>query len=266
MKVVRTRTRTGTQSVERAFAVLKLVGAASTNGVTFPAIVKAVCLNRTTTYRMLKCLIQEGAVRFDVETAKYFLGPLALELGLSARHQVQFKVLLAGTLTRIAEATGDTVFLLLRRGNDSVCVDRRLGAYPVKTLVVDVGTQRPLGVGAAGIAILQAMPDDEAQEVIRKNADRFPLFDTTADSVFKAVRAARSAGYVSTRVHGVEGVTAIALPITDPEGQAVAALAVAAVAKRMSRARQAELVRIVRSEIRQAEFLLSDGNVEAAEG
>lgn len=265
MKVARGRVRTGTQSVERAFAILKVVGGANTNGVTLAAMVKAVGLNRTTTYRMLKCLIQEGAVRLDAESSKYFLGPLALEFGLSARHQLQFKVLLAGTLTRIAEATGDTVFLLLRSENDSVCVDRRLGAYPVKTLVVDVGTRRPLGVGAAGIAILQAMPDDQVQEIIRKNADRFPLFDTTAHSVFKAARVARSAGYVSARVHGVEGVKAIAAPITDPQGHAVAAVAVAAIDQRMSRSRQAELVRIVRSEIRPAELLLREGNVEAAE-
>ena len=253
-------TRTGTQSVERALAIVKAIGVAAGDGMSLAAIAKTVSLNRTTTYRILKCLVQAGAVRSDSDSSRYFLGALALKLGLSALEPLQFRALFASTLIRIAETTGDTVFLLRRIGNDSLCVDRCLGSYPVKTLIVEVGTRRPLGVGAAALAIMQAMPNDEVQEVVRVNANRYPFFDTSAASVLKAVRAAKEKGYVSTRVVGVEGVTAIALPILDPQGHAVAALAVAAIAQRMSLSRQAELVEIVSSEIREMEALLGAGS------
>jgi DNA-binding IclR family transcriptional regulator len=72
-------------------------------------------------------------------------------------------------------------------------------------------------------------------------------------------------GYVSARVRGVAGVKAIGLPVLEPRGGAVAALAVAAITQRMSLSRQAELVDVVRSEIQQAEVLLRDGNIEVTE-
>lgn len=255
--------RSGTQSVERAFAVLNAVAAAHTTGTTLPAIMRVVRLNRTTAYRLLKCLIQQAAVRFDADSSRYFLGPLALELGISARQQLQFKELLSPVLTHIAEATGDTVFLLLRDGLESVCIDRRLGAYPVKTLVVEVGTRRPLGVGAASLAMLQAMRDDELKDVVRENGRHFASFGTTTAAVLKDARAAAKLGYVSARVPGVDGVNAIALPIIDSQGNPVAALAVAAITQRMSRSRQMKLLRIVRSEVSRAERLLIDGGVQA---
>ena len=45
-------------------------------------------------------------------------------------------------------------------GADAVCIDRRLGSYPVKTLTVEVGTKRPLGIGAGSLAILRGAKVD----------------------------------------------------------------------------------------------------------
>src|SRR5581483_8105304 len=109
----------------------------------------------------------------------------------------KLKDLLSSVLSRIADATGDTVFLQLRTGNESLCVDRRLGSYPVKTLVVDVGTHRPLGIGAGGLAILAASPAEEAERILRANAAQFPLYGTKTAEVLKAVRAARRLGHVA---------------------------------------------------------------------
>lgn len=258
------KTPSGTQSVERAFAVLTAVATAHSSGTTLPALTQVVGLHRTTTYRLLKCLLRLGAVRVDVESTRYFLGPLALELGVSARQQLRLNELLAPVLTRIAEATGDTVFLVVRDGLESVCTDRRLGDYPVKTLIVDVGTRRPLGIGAASLAMLQVMTDKELKEIARANAGQFQSFGTTAAAVLKKARAAAKVGYVSAVVPGVEGVHAVALPIIDSQGKPFAALAVAAIEQRMSQSRQGELLRTIRSEVSRAERLLIKADIQAA--
>jgi DNA-binding IclR family transcriptional regulator len=253
--------RTGTQSVERAFALIKEIGAASANGVRVAALAGKMGLNRTTVYRLLKCLVAQCALRQDARAKRYFLGPLMLELCAAVRQQIDVKALLAPRLTRIAEATGDTVFLLLRSGNDSVCIDRRLGAYPVKALVVDVGTRRPLGVGVGGLAILSALPEHELQTVSHENADRVAALGMNPRSLLKSARAARRLGHASGPVHRVDGVVAIGLPILDSHGNPVAALAVAAIASRMTRERRAELVKIVRAETTRCGKLLADVNV-----
>lgn len=256
-----TKARSGTQSIQRAFAVLKEVCAVNATGLTLPLLVKKLRLNRTTTYRILQCLVGEGAVRYDTRSRRYFLGPLTLELGIAARRQLDLKALVAPALARIAETTGDTVFLMLRSGNDSVCIDRRMGSYPIKTLVVEVGTRRPLGVGAGSLAMLSALPEDEIERVIRENANRYLAYGRAPEALIKALRTAQKARYVSTPVYGLVGVTAVALPVRDAAGHPVAALSVAAIAKRMSKSRQQELVRILRSETTQLEKLLQDTNV-----
>lgn len=244
-----TLARSGTQTVERALAILKAVGSYTPFGATLADITQAVRLNRTTTYRLLRYLVREGAVRVDGDN-KYCLGPLVLNLGAAARRNQELKELFAPLLSHIAEVTGDTVFLQLRSGTESVCVDRRLGAYPVQTLIVDVGTHRPLGVGTGGVAILAASPAQEADNVIKANAASFPSYGVSAFTITQAVRMARKLGDVSASVPGVPGVRAVAVPIMNQSGYAVAAIAVAAITQRMSRARQSKLVEIVRSELK----------------
>ncbi len=71
--------------MERAFAVLRAVTAAHRGGASVAAVMQAARLNRSTTYRMLKCLTEQGAIRFDERLPGYVLGPLALDLALAAR-------------------------------------------------------------------------------------------------------------------------------------------------------------------------------------
>lgn len=256
-----TRARSGTQSIQRAFAVLKEVCAVNATGVTLPVLVKKLRLNRTTTYRILQCLVGQGAVRCDTRSRRYFLGPLTFELGIAATQQLDLKALIAPALARIAEITGDTVFLMLKSGNDSVCIDRRMGSYPIKTLVVEVGTRRPLGIGAGSLAMLSALPEDEIERVMQENASRYLAYGKTPEALIRAVRTAQKARHVSTPVYGLMGVTAVALPVRDAAGRPVAALSVAAIAKRMSKSRQQELVRVLRSEAAHLERMLRDTNV-----
>ena len=50
---------------------------------------------------------------------------------------------------------GDTVFLTIRNGFDSICVDRKTGSYPVKVLSIEVGISAAQSAsGAAEILYL----------------------------------------------------------------------------------------------------------------
>ncbi len=235
-------TRSGTQSLERALCILKEVGSANATGSTMPALVEKVGLNRTTVYRLLKCLEDQGAIRLDSRSKKIFLGPLALALGAAAQQKLDLKQIFAPAATRLAEITGDTCFVMLRSGADAVCIDRRLGSYPVKTLTVEVGTKRPLGIGAGSLAILAAMQEPEINNVIRANAKALQAYGQSAASLVNSVRATQRQGYVSAPVHGIERVIAVGLPIRDRANNPIAALSIAAIAERMSAKRRPEIL------------------------
>lgn len=248
MKSPRRTARSGTQTVERAFALLTRV-AERADGATLQELSQDAGLHRTTTHRLIKCLLAEGAVRESAAKGRFVLGPLSLQLALAAKQDLQLRDLFAPVLTRIADLTGDTAFLMFRSGNDAVCVDLRLGSYPVKAIVVDVGTRRPLGIGAGSLAILSELEDDEVRRTFDSNGERLSAYGVPRPVLMNAVRTARRAGYASFRVIGVSNVTAVGIPVSAPGGEVIAALSIAAIDARMSKSRQAELAKLLRKEM-----------------
>jgi DNA-binding IclR family transcriptional regulator len=140
----------GTQTIARAAQVLRLIAARNSSGMRLVDLARHAKLERPTAHRILQGLAGEGLVRQERATKRWFLGRLVFELGLAASSQFNVRDLCRPVLARLAERTGDTVFLTVRSGFDTVCVDRMEGSFPIKTLTLDVGTRRPLGVGAGG--------------------------------------------------------------------------------------------------------------------
>src|SRR5665647_3143210 len=126
----------GTQSIERATRVLRIIASHNSPGLRLVDISKQAKLERPTAHRILKCLIAEGLVRQSAETRRYFLGHLIFELGLAASSSFNLREICHPSLVRLAEKTGDTVFLAIRSGADSVCIDRVEGSFPIKRHVL----------------------------------------------------------------------------------------------------------------------------------
>lgn len=253
--------RSGTQSIQRAALLVRLIAAHSRPGSRLAEVVQHSCLERSTVRRMLKCLIEEGFVRQDAETRRYALGPLVFELGLAAAPQFNLVDICRPTLTRLAEATGDTVFLTVRSGYDSVCVDRKEGSFPIKALTLDVGTRRPLGAGAGGLAMLMPLPDAEVDAIANANAVRLRGYNNlTVPALLGLLKRARELDYALNDIHITPGATSIGLPVISRYGRPFAAISIGAISSRMDAGRQKKLAAMLRREIRIVEGALSEAN------
>jgi DNA-binding IclR family transcriptional regulator len=238
----------GAQSIRRAMALIRRVTEAGRDGAPVAALAGQTGIDRTTAHRILKCMAEEGMLS-QSSGGRYILGPLAFEIGLAAGERLDLRTKCRAALTRIAAETGDTVFLMTRDGYESVCADRIEGGYPVKTLVVEVGNRRPLGIGAGSLAILSALPADEAETAITHNQERLAGFDNmSADRLRRLVGRARTEGKASLPVIGIPGVHALAVAVRTPGGRPIAALSVAAIRSRMTAQRQADTLDILRRE------------------
>lgn len=254
----RVRAPSGTQSIQRAARLLRELAARNRQGMRLIDIAQSSGLQRPTVHRMLKCLAAENLVSQDPQSRRYYLGPLVFELGITAGPRFNIRDLCSDALDRVAAETGDTVFLIIRSGDDSLCVDRREGAFPIKTFTVDVGVRRPLGVGAGGLAILTALPDEEIDATIERIASRLPAYGRlTAPELQALVKRARKIGYVLNDVRTLSGVTAIGVPILDANARPIAAMSVSAINARMTATRQRELAELLRREIRVIEKQLA---------
>ncbi len=248
----------GTQTIQRAVAVLRVIASRGHAGLRLAEIARHTRLERPTVHRILKCLCEEGVAAQDTATRRYHLGHLAFELGLAAAPQFSLRELCARPLTRLAEQSGDTVFLTVRSGYDTVCIDRREGSFPIKALLLDVGTRRPLGVGAGGLALLMPLADDAIDEILQANATRLAAYaGLTVPRLAALVKRAQAMGYALNDVHHTRGALSLALPIRTRFGDPFAAISIGAIESRMTPARQAELVTTLKNEVEDLERVLA---------
>ena len=239
----------GTQSIQRAAFLLRLIAANNKAGLRLVDLVRHSGLEQPTVHRMLKAMIAENMVIQSVENRRYFLGPILFELGLAAEQHYGLREICQSSLVRIAEKTGDTVFLTVRRGREAVCIDRKDGAFPVKVFTLNVGDRRALGVGAGGLAILAELPEVDAEQVIEGNSKILGLVGgLNAKEMKQRVAQARRHGYGIHDVLNVSGVKAVGVAIKNAEGDPFAALSISAVATRIANQRIEELVVLLRKE------------------
>lgn len=248
----------GTQAIHRAITILREIASHGSRGVRLVDIAKVLHLESPTAHRIVKGLMAQGMVSQDPASKLYRLGHVVYELGLAAAPHFQLKEMCHGTLDRIRQKTGDSVFLMIRSGLDAVCIDHLEGTYPIQTRALDIGGRRPLGVGAGSLALLLAFKDAECERIIELSAERYGAYgNASAERVRKAVRKSREVGYAVNDDDVLQGVSAIGFPIHIGAGQPFAAISIAAVGFRLQSPRREEMAAVLQKEIKALEKRLS---------
>jgi DNA-binding IclR family transcriptional regulator len=185
---------------------------------------------------------------------------MVFELGLTATPRFNLREMCHPALARIAEATGDTVFLTQRSGLDAVCLDRQEGTFPIKTFTLEVGMRRPLGVGTGSLAILSALSEEEIDKVVGANNVR-PA-GVRAERRLPAVAGqARAEARLRDARDARAGRRALDGPgAAQPGRRAVRGLSVSTISSRMSEKRAAEIATLLKNETRQIERQISNGS------
>ena len=232
----------GAQSIRRVVSILRILASGQESGVRVADITWESQLKRSTVHRMLRVLVDEGLAEQDPTTRRYNLGREASLLGLARRGMFPIRAAADPYLRALSQKVGDSVFLTLRSGLDSICVDRRSGTYPIQVLSVEVGARRPLGVGVGGVVLLGCLPADEATKITSTNARRLAAEGLSVDVVMERVARMQERGYAYTDAGVVPGTRAVSVPVLDASGGALAAISVSTIAARMPPARMRWIV------------------------
>lgn len=238
------------QSLDRAISLLRLVATAYKDGMRLSEIVQASGLPQPTAHRLLKQLIAGGLVTQDREK-RYRLGHFAYELGLAASAHHGLKEMARAHMAEIAMRTGDTVFLSVRSGEDSFCLERQEGIFPIKVLPVEVGHRRPLGIGGGGLALLSFLPEADREPILEKIAPLLGGYGGLDVGILRELIAeSRSNGYSVISNYAVPGVTSIGHPIFDRYGAVIAAASVSGITDRMAGQRRGMIISCLANECR----------------
>jgi DNA-binding IclR family transcriptional regulator len=247
------------RNVTRIMAIVDALAAAADEGLRLSDVMRVTGLNKTTAHRLLAGLAANGLADQDAETGRFFVGVRLVALAQAAKRRFRLAALAEPTLVKLARQTQDTVTLLVRSGDEAVCLDCREGAFPIKVLTLHAGDRRPLGVGAGSLALLAFLPDAEVARILVEHAGSRAAFPFDDIQLRQMIAAARRQGYAYNDVHvfkGMETITdmaAVGVPIMSSRGVPVAALHLTAITQRLEQPRRDNIVAALRGEAQQLE-------------
>jgi DNA-binding IclR family transcriptional regulator len=244
---MRKRDPSGCQALNRGIDILRRLAIEGRAGMRLIDLQRTTNLTRPTVHRILGALTRQGLVEQEFETRRYRMsletGFISSEYGLWAQ---RMRKLCREQLESAATALGDTVILLARVGSTTVCVDRTSGSNSRQALTVDIGTSRPLGIGAGGIAVLAGVGEEEATTLLQSLRPQLAHYpNASLRSISIAVRSARANGYAFSDGFLSSSVRAVAVPIMNRENNPVGALCVAAVYERINNKTLRDIVEVL---------------------
>lgn len=247
------------RNIVRLMTVLDALSNASASGLRLTDIVAVTGLGKTTAHRVLSGMTTFGLVEQDEESGRFFIGLKMLSWATAARDRFGLARLAGPALNRIARQTQDTIYLIVRVGDEIVCLDAREGSFPIKALTLNVGDRRPLGVGAGSLAILSNLTDAEIDRYFSSNVEALAKHPFDEVKLRQMIATTREAGYAYNNIHvlpGLENLTdmaGIGIPIRKAGGTPVAALHLTAVTPRFDPPRRENIVSLLRKEALQIE-------------
>jgi DNA-binding IclR family transcriptional regulator len=241
------KARVGTQAIVRAIHILKEVGS-SRRGLRITDLCERLDIERPTVHRILSSLLAEGFVVRD-DSKRYLLGDQVCRLGLIAAGRANLRDICESALTRIAAATGDTVFLAIRQGDDVLVVDRRIGTTPARAMPLDIGMPRPLGVGATGLAILATVSEPQVAQFIRNNGQRLREHGLRPERLPQQVLQSRNNGYAYSRGYGPPRLSGIGVALRNRDQRCIGAISVTNLASRMTAIHRGDILEVLRDEL-----------------
>lgn len=225
--------RSGTQTIERAVALLREICLFGHSGAQLSEIAARCGLRKSTAHRILSCLVRERLVRQSPDNRHYLAGPMLFEFGVSALpERAEFQQSISTRLWALSKQTSGVGFLFYRSGDDFVCAVRAGTAKcKAKDLPVFPGTRRPLVLGTGGVAILLALPRDESLEIVERNLARLKYYNNYSGASIAGVRhmiaQSYKRGFAANAGDILPGLNAFGLALCNQSGEPFASISLA---------------------------------------
>ncbi len=225
------------QSLERGLAILgcftpkrPVLGIAD--------IADELGMSRSTTHRYVITLVALGYLEQGA-SRKYRLGLRVTDLGMSALNSTGLREHAHAELEELRRRTSYTASVTVLDGSDIIYVDRARSfrrRQPEAGLDLHLGSRLPAYCTAAGKLLLAYLTDSEQRELLAsiKLSRRSPNTITAKKALREELGRAREAGFAVSDEELAAGLLAIAAPVRDEAGEALAAVSLSAPATMIS--------------------------------
>jgi len=213
------------QALDRAFAVLDLLGESSTP-LGLAQVASSLQLHKSTAHRFLMVLERHRMVE-RTPGGKFRLGLRLFDFGNRAIEQYDLRDRAQPHLRRLVAETEETAHLCIMEASRVIYIDKIEPARSVR-MITRVGASNPMHCTSVGKAILAFLPEDRAAEVVRRT--KFERFThrtiASAEALRTEMEKTRRRGYAVDDEEFEEGLRCIAVPLLDAQRLPVAAVSV----------------------------------------
>lgn len=226
--------RGGIQSLERAFAILEEV-ARNKEGINLADLSKAVGLHNSTTFHLVKTMVQLGYVSQARDSKRYRIGAGLFTLAAGALEENALLAVATPVLESLTRETGEAGHFAIRSGNDIVVIARTAGSGLLQ-MADRTGAQRPAHATALGKVLLSALNDQQ----VRQFLGAVPLRKFTAktivarDALLREIEEVRRRGIAYDDGEFDAEIRCVAMPVHDFAGRVAGAVGVSGPVWRLS--------------------------------
>lgn len=224
--------QSGIAAVDRAVAVLDVFTRGQLRlGVS--DVARATGLSTSTAHRVLAALCTHGLV--TKVGPNYALGPRILQLAAAARDTGNLTAVARPVMTRLRDATGETVGLHVVKGGGRFVIDQVESTQPLRRTYTEWGQFIPLHQGAPSRLLLAYSDDQTIASVLEGPFESITSSTVvTRDELVRQIDLVRQKGYTFSFEERVAGIRSIAVPLWDYTGEVIAAMSVTGPAIRVT--------------------------------
>ncbi|PSK86938.1 IclR family transcriptional regulator [Murinocardiopsis flavida] len=198
---------------------LRVLAALADEPATASRVAESHGVSLSTAVRLLQLLVEEGFARRD-ETGRYHVGSQLLQVAYHVVATMDVRQVAAPSLRALNTETGQTVHLGYFENPTVIYVDKYAGNAPVQ-MYSRIGTPAPLHCTAMGKAVAASLPEAE-RTALAAGLD-YPVSTertiTNAADYLHELDTVRRQGYALNLGEHEEVVSAVAVPIRQPDGR-----------------------------------------------
>ncbi|MEH7294038.1 IclR family transcriptional regulator, partial [Priestia megaterium] len=213
------------QSVDRALAILGIVSQHNQIGIT--DICKALDLNKTTVYRLLSTLMNNGYIEQVKGSNKYRCTFKLFEMGNKRIQDLDLLEEAKPALEKLADLTKETVHLVVEEGTEIVYIHKVESTNTIR-MHTWVGKKNPMYRTAVGKAILAFSDKEKAIDIWNKSeiVQNTPYTITNINDFLEQLVLVRKNGYAIDNEETEIGIRCVAAPILDFSKNVIGALSI----------------------------------------
>lgn len=224
----------GVQSIARAFAIAEEI-ARNRDGISLAELSKHVGLHNSTTFHLVKTMVQLGYVSQLPESRKYRIGRRMFTLAAGALDEIELVSVATPVLERLTAETGEYSHFAIRSGDQIVVVAKTAGTG-IFQMVDRTGAVRPGHATALGKVLLAALSPVQLERYL-DSAELRPFTPKTIverDALLREIDEVRRKGIAFDDGEFDSEARCVAVPVRDFTGRVAGAIGVSGPMWRLS--------------------------------